>query len=168
MQMALAQPTPQPNPPDLNMPPSDLEPIFNAHSGMIFRTAYRITGNAADAEDVLQTVFLRLLKRPAGMQQPESYLRRSAINAALDIIRERGRKSTPIAAIDPPARGDEYTKDQIRKALATLEPREAEIFALRFFEGHENAEVAQLLGMSKIHVAVTVHRTRTKLQRLLK
>ena len=100
------------------------------------------------------------------MQQPESYLRRSAINAALDLI--RGRKFTPIGNIDPPVRGDEYAKDQIRKALASLEPREAEIFALRFFEGHENAEIAEMLGMSKIHVAVTVHRTRTKLQKLLK
>ena len=162
MQMAIAES----RPPNLTMPPGNLEAVFTAHSGMIFRTAYRITGNSADAEDVLQTVFLRLLKRPAEMRQPESYLRRSAINAALDLI--RGRKSAPIAIIDPavrPAvRDDEYSKDAIRKALASLEPREAEIFALRFFEGHENAGIAAMLGMSKIHVAVTVHRTRAKLQ----
>jgi len=37
--------------------------LFRVHHGLVFRTAYRITGNAGDAEDVLQTVFLRLLRR---------------------------------------------------------------------------------------------------------
>jgi RNA polymerase sigma-70 factor, ECF subfamily len=37
--------------------------MFQTHNGLVFRTAYRITGNAADAEDVLQTVFLRMLRR---------------------------------------------------------------------------------------------------------
>ena len=46
--------------------PTEFSRIFEAHHGMIFRTAYRITGNAADAEDVLQTIFLRLLRQPAG------------------------------------------------------------------------------------------------------
>ena len=40
-----------------------LEAIFREHHGAVYRAAYRITGNAADAEDVLQTVFTRLLRR---------------------------------------------------------------------------------------------------------
>ncbi len=43
--------------------PDELDLAFRAHHGLVFRTAYLITGNAADAEDVLQTVFLRLLPR---------------------------------------------------------------------------------------------------------
>ena len=39
-----------------------LDQMYEAHHGMVFRTAYRITGNAADAEDVLQTVFLRIVR----------------------------------------------------------------------------------------------------------
>ena len=39
--------------------------LYEAHHGMVFRTAYRVTGNASDAEDVMQTVFLRLMKRDA-------------------------------------------------------------------------------------------------------
>ena len=41
--------------------PKPLDQLYAAHHGMVFRTAYRITGNAADAEDVLQTVFLRIV-----------------------------------------------------------------------------------------------------------
>src|SRR4028119_509735 len=75
-------------------PPEALEAIFREHHGNVFRTAYRITGNAADAEDVLQTVFMRLLRRE---EQPDlsnsagSYLHRAAVNAALDTLRRRKR-----------------------------------------------------------------------------
>ncbi len=44
-------------------PPRELEKLFHEHNALIFRTAYRVTGSAEDAEDVLQTVFLRLARR---------------------------------------------------------------------------------------------------------
>src|SRR6266853_4759072 len=72
--------------------PDELDQAFRAHHGLVFRTAYRITGNAGDAEDALQTVFLRLLRRGRNadpLENAESYLRRAAINAALDVIRSR-------------------------------------------------------------------------------
>jgi RNA polymerase sigma factor (sigma-70 family) len=55
-------------------------------------------------------------------------------------------------------------RGQLRKALARLQPREAEIFALRFFEDRGNQEIAQMLGISQVHVAVILHRTRRQLQ----
>src|SRR5580693_9060743 len=72
-----------------------VDQMYEAHHGMVFRTAHRITGNAADAEDVLQTVFLRMLRRDSSaIDNPESYLRRSAVNAALDIVRARQSDNT--------------------------------------------------------------------------
>lgn len=137
---------------------------------MIFRTAYRITGNAADAEDVLQTVFLRLVRRenrPA-MESQESYLRRAAVNAALDIVRSgKDARTVPIDGLSLPGASQTETHElrgQLRKALAHLQPREAEIFALRFFEDRGNQEIAQLLGISQVHVAVILHRTRRQLK----
>jgi len=49
--------------PPLTSPPGTLETLFREHHGAVYRAAYRITGNAMDAEDVLQTVFTRLLRR---------------------------------------------------------------------------------------------------------
>ncbi|MEO8098622.1 MAG: sigma factor, partial [Acidobacteriota bacterium] len=73
--------------------PTGLDHLYTDHHNMVFATAYRLTGNAADAEDVLHTVFLRLLKREdsaaGAISNPEGYLRRSAVNAALDIVRAR-------------------------------------------------------------------------------
>ena len=57
-----------------------LEEIFQAHHDRVFRAAYRVTGNASDAEDVLQTVFLRLLKHGhtfTGVDDAGRYLHRA-------------------------------------------------------------------------------------------
>ena len=81
----------------ISAPIDEVERLFRAHHGLVFRTAYRITGNATDAEDVLQTIFLRLVKRDASappLENSETYLRRAAINAALDVIRARRTAET--------------------------------------------------------------------------
>jgi RNA polymerase sigma-70 factor (ECF subfamily) len=138
----------------------------------VFRTAYRITGNAADAEDVAQTVFLRLFRwEHAAMENEESYLRRAAINAALDVLRSRQSDRT-VELTDLPA--DDYPHNDPRelrlalgRALADLKPRAAEIFALRFFEGFTNPQIAQMLGISQVVVAVIVFRARQQLRKAL-
>lgn len=142
--------------------------MFEECHGLVCRTAYRITGNSADAEDVLQAVFLRLLRRDRSaepLENPESYLRRAAINASLDVVRAR-QESSSVALDESPAPGDQRElREGLRRALATLNPRSAEIFALRFFEGYTNPEIARMLGMSQVHVAVLLHRTRKQLQK---
>src|SRR5215813_423607 len=74
--------------------PVDLEQVFREHHGLVYRAAYRITGNAEDAEDVLQTLFLRLLRRecpPDIESNPKAYLHRAAVNIALDVVKLRNR-----------------------------------------------------------------------------
>src|ERR1051325_3308861 len=72
----------------------DFERLFREHSGLIYRTARRVTGSPDDAEDVLQTIFLRLLRReiPPDLQKnPKGYLYRAAVNLSLDVVRSRQR-----------------------------------------------------------------------------
>ena len=139
---------------------------------MVFRTAYRITGNAADAEDVLQTIFLRMLRQPAAasaLTQEESYLRRAAVNASLDIIRQRqASRSVPLkeaSAQTAEPKADSGLKHCLRRALQTLSERSAEIFALRYFEDLSNQQIAGALNISQELVAVSLHRTRRQLQK---
>ncbi len=140
---------------------------------MVFRTAYRITGNAADAEDVLQTVFLRLLRRTDdsdAMEKEGSYLRRAAVNASLDVIRSRQANPT-VELVEMPGSETQGETTELRqalgRALSGLQPRAAEIFALRFIEGLSNLEIARMLGISQVLVAVTVFRTRQQLRKEL-
>jgi RNA polymerase sigma-70 factor (ECF subfamily) len=158
--------------------PDELEQAFRAQHGLVFRTAYRITGSAADAEDVLQTVFLRLLRRDrdsSPMENSESYLRRAAINAALDVIRSRKANQTVPLTEDTPQDSRSLLQPDIgslrqalARAVAQLKPRQAEIFALRFLEGLSNQQIAEMLGISQVRVAVIVHRTRLQLRKELR
>jgi RNA polymerase sigma-70 factor, ECF subfamily len=150
--------------------PTELELAFRAHHGLVFRTAYRITGNAADAEDVLQVVFLRLLRRgphAETLDNHESYLRRAAINASLDVIRARRADRTTELTADLPHDETPELRQALGRALAQLDPRPAEIFTLRFLEGFTNPQIAKMLGISQVLVAVIVHRTRQQLRKQL-
>jgi RNA polymerase sigma-70 factor, ECF subfamily len=160
------------------LPAAEFERIFRENYAGIYRAAYRITGNADDAEDVLQNVFLRMWKRDSAQSPVEnlsSFLYRSAINAALDVVRSRRRKRDlpleefePVLA-DPAHRRPDRThaageiREWLRRALARLNPREAQMFVLRFFEGKDNPEIAQLLDTTTGTVAVTLSRTRSRL-----
>ncbi len=155
-----------------------LERVFLEHQQRVFRAAFRITGNAQDAEDVLQTVFLRLARRgdTASLANPSSYLYRAAVNAALDLLRARRERSS-VALEEAHGSPDGLARrpDQVheaaelrawlRQAIAGLPPRAGEVFALHHLEGLENRDIARALGLSRVAVAVTLHRARRRLQR---
>jgi RNA polymerase sigma-70 factor (ECF subfamily) len=172
--------SPLPGAPPLAPPPA-LEALYQAHHGAVLRAAYRITGDAADAEDVLQTVFVRLLRREDEVDlsaSASSYLHRAAVNAALDLLRARRRaRAVPLGdvegVLEEPAPGPERSRGgrelarDLRAALTRLTPRSAEIFALRYFEDYTNLEIARLLGVSQTAIAVILHRTRHRLRKEL-
>ena len=159
----------------------ELGVLFRDYHKTIFRIAYRITGSQSDAEDVLQTIFLRLAPNRAMRDlspNPEGYLRRAAVNASLDLLRSRTRaNSVSLDVIDfnqkskfsvaTPADDfeDAELRGLVRHAVAKLEGRAATAFALRYFEGYDNGQIAQVLGMSQMVVAVTLHRARTRLRK---
>jgi hypothetical protein len=123
--------------------PTELELAFRVHHGMVFRTAYRITGNAADAEDVLQVVFLRLLRRDThaeALDNHESYLRRAAINASLDVIRARQADRTVELTTDFPREETPELTAGSRLELWHCSSRGRQKSSpLRFLEGFTNS-----------------------------
>lgn len=159
----------------------DLAALFRDYHKTIFRIAYRITGSQSDAEDVLQTVFLRLTPSRARkdfLPNAGGYLHRAAVNASLDLLRSRARRnavSLDVADFEQNSKlsvpspekdlADVELRELIREAVAKLEGRAATAFALRYFEGCDNARIAQILGTSQMVVAVTLHRARTRLRK---
>jgi RNA polymerase sigma-70 factor (ECF subfamily) len=161
-------------------PQTELETLFRAHHDRVFRTAHRITGSPADAEDVLQTVFLRLVKGKETYDlsgNAEAYLSRAAINASLDLMRSRGRaKSVGLGDVDteslesrfqsPEAEhADRELQTLIRVGVASLGKTAGEMFVLRYYEGYDNQEIAKLLDTSQMVVGVVLHRARTRLRK---
>ncbi len=167
----------------------DLDRLFREHHRRVLRAAYRVTGNLVDAEDVLQTVFLRLARRGDCNLEPNpgSYLHRSAINAALDLLRQRGRGPIQVSGqrdgqaggdfvgeVTEPAAGAGYdpqwiseqreTREAVRRAISGLGARMAEMFVLRYFEGYTNREIAGMMGTSAMVVGVMLHRARGRVR----
>lgn len=159
----------------------DLGPLFQDHYQAIFRIAYRVTGSQSDAEDVLQTIFLRLTSsgsRSGLSINPSAYLYRAAINASLDLLRQRKRVnavSLDVIDLDRSLKSltanpedslvDTELRDLVRIAVAKLEGRAATAFVLKYYEGYDNGEIAKILGTSSLVVGVTLHRARTRLRK---
>lgn len=160
----------------------ELETVFRAHHARVLQAAYRVTASMADAEDVAQSVFLRLARADIGSRcitHLESYLQRSAVNAALDLLRaRRNRETVPVEPADTlhatsamsPERAFSCSeiREQLRRALANLHPRVAEMFTLRYLEELDNREIARLMNTSQAVVAVTLFRARAQLKKGLR
>ncbi|NWG14152.1 MAG: sigma-70 family RNA polymerase sigma factor [Acidobacteria bacterium] len=150
--------------------PTEFAELYERHYAAVYRTALRVTGNPADAEDVLQTVFLRVLGRSGRLEPPRmpgAYLRRAAANAALDLLRRRAvhaESQLEDASLLTSAERPALLKERLRRALATLQENDAVLFVLRYVEGLSNGELAELFGLEKNHVAVRLHRLRQALQ----
>ena len=151
------------------MPP-ELGDLYSRYADTVYRTALRVTGSTADAEDVLQTVFLRVLKREEPLdplRAPEGFLRRSAANAAIDIVRRRSTWRQESISETPDRLKQESSaelKERLRQAIATLGERDAEMFVLRYVEGLANGEIAEMYGLEKTTIAVRLHRIRESLK----
>jgi RNA polymerase sigma-70 factor, ECF subfamily len=150
--------------------PASFNELYKRHYEGVFRAALRVTGNPADAEDVLQTVFVRVLSRsedPQAADWPSAYFRRAAVNAAVDLLRRRTVHAetvyddqAPHAAVEQPL----LLKEVLRRAIATLDPEDATLFLLRYVEGLSNEELAGVFQIEKNNVAVRLHRIRLRLQ----
>lgn len=153
--------------------PAEFQDLYQRYSEIVYRTALRVTGSPADAEDVLQTVFMRVLNSQLLVQpawSPDRYFRRAATNASIDVIRRRASQAE--APIDEGyMRTDRETppflKERLRRALATLAPRDAELFVLCYLEGFTYDELAGLFGMERGTVGSRLHRLRAMLQKEL-
>lgn len=130
----------------------------------VVRTAYQITGDLEDAKDVAQGVFLRLwkvLRRFDPGRRFDTWLYRITVNAAIDLVRERGPKGTlqPLPD-DPEALGAVPEDREAALDTATLQraflhlagrlaPKQRAIFVMREIEGLDTPTIAQALGVTE-------------------
>jgi RNA polymerase sigma-70 factor, ECF subfamily len=161
--------------------------LVRAHSATVFRVAFRITGNEADAEEIVQEAFLR------GYQRLESYERRSAfgtwiyritVNCALNRVSrpgieaeyrhgeetDPGEKTVQVAARDAdPERvllSQEISAAQ-ETAMLRLTPIEKCAFVLRHLEDRSMSEIAEVLEIAPNAAKQAVFRAVQKLRREL-
>lgn len=141
--------------------------LVERHSRAVYRLAYRMTGSADDAEDVVQETFLkayRQLSRFESRANFSTWLHRIAVNCSIDLIRSRPHRESGHDAADlDQLGGDEHgqaaqasperlmlsteVQDRVMSAMTSLSAMERAAFALRHFEGQSIDEISQALGL---------------------
>jgi len=165
---------------------ADLGPVFAEHRSFLWGLSYRLTGNAADADDVVQESFVRALQRPpADRDRPwRPWLVRVAVNLGRDLLRRRRRRGgyegqwlpSPIESEppsheptdesgNPAARYDllESVSFAFLLALEALTPTQRAVLLLRDVFDYSAREAARSLGLSEANARTTHLRARRAL-----
>ncbi len=149
--------------------------LFESHGDLVFRTARRLTGSSADAEDVVQDLFVRLPHAlegfTGGVSSFAAWIRRVAVRQALMQLRagrRRGEVSVDaIATLVAPAE-DVAGRLTIEDALARLSDEHRAVFLLKEVEGFAHSEIAEIMGISVANSEIRLHRARRQLRDLLR
>jgi RNA polymerase sigma-70 factor, ECF subfamily len=141
--------------------------LVERHSRAVYRLAHRMTGNASDAEDVVQETFLRAYRQLGRFESRANFgtwLHRIAVNCSIDLIRARPHRESPhdagdleefVGASSPDSRRptperlmlSAEVQGRIQAAMGSLSHMERAAFVLRHFEGHSIDEISRLLGL---------------------
>ena len=154
---------------------TDWDRIVREHGPVVFATAWRILGHAADTEDVVQEVFLQAhqMQQNEAIRCWEALLRRLASCRALDRLRQRrsivSLDGLAISGGDGPEALaiERELSERLRLAIARLPTREATVFCLRYFDDLAYEEIATTLQITSGAVATALHKARGRLESLL-
>jgi RNA polymerase sigma-70 factor, ECF subfamily len=149
--------------------------LFVMFGDLVFRTALRLTGSRADAEDVTQELFLRLAGAVRGFTGgPSSFpgwIRRVAVRQTLMQMRSGRRRREVdvdgVASLLAP-QDDTLNRLTLEAALARLSAEHRLVFLLKEVEGLSHAEIAELAGISVANSEVRLHRARRELRDMLR
>jgi RNA polymerase sigma-70 factor (ECF subfamily) len=159
----------------------DWEGILSQDGPAVWRTAWRVLGNRADADEVFQETFLAAVEysRDHVVNHWRALLQRLATARAIDRLRQRVRRKIhemPLPADHPedstpqPPQAAENAElsDKLRSALAEIPPRQAEVFCLFHLDGWNYPDIAEHQAISTDVVGVWLHRARGRLRELLR
>ena len=145
----------------------EIAELFRRHGPSVYRRALRILGNAADAEEATQEIFVRALRSSEAFEQRSqltTWLYQIATNYCLNLLRDHARRHALRAEHLPggPAAQAPHAEEiaLVRGLLARADEREARAAVYVFIDGMSHEEAAELLGVSKRTVGNLVERFR--------
>ena len=152
--------------------------LVERHSAAVFRRAHRLLGSRADAEDVVQEVFLNVFRAIPRVDVRGSFvhwLNAITLNASLRSIdrgrRERHRREAlrrNRTAREPGSESDPMLRRSLTDALDSLPPQTRVAILLRFVDGHSYVEIAKMTGEKESTVKMRVARGMRRVQRQLR
>jgi RNA polymerase sigma-70 factor (sigma-E family) len=128
----------------------DFAEFVAARSGALLRTAYLLTGDHQDAEDLVQTALIKAVPKWGRLREHEPYVRRILVNESISRWRRGRWHETPVPEVrDRPLPGHDVDQQVVlRQALARLAPRQRAVIVLRYFDDLTEAQTADALGIA--------------------
>jgi RNA polymerase sigma-70 factor (ECF subfamily) len=148
----------------------EVDDLYRRHGAEVYRYAYAVLGNHADAEDVTQTTFLnayRSLEQGVRPRKPSNWLLTIASNAIKQRFRQE-RTRPQLVELDDRIAGREADEDgpsvgELLTALSKIPPHQREAIVLREFEGRSYTEIAEILGITTSALETLLFRARRSL-----
>lgn len=148
------------------------EAFYRAHASSLWSYIYRLTGDPATADDLLQKTFFRFLRanpQAANEDHLRRYLFRTATNLAFDHFRETKReRGREIVVVDAGAHDSADLRHDMMRVFAELKPRERALLWLAHVEESNHEDIAEALGLKAKSIKVLLFRARRRLGDLLK
>ena len=154
--------------------------IVQRYEQRVYAVTLRMTGNPDDARDAMQEVFisaLRALRSFRGDAQLSTWIHRVAVNASLDLMRKRSRRSTrpieeahetPSSDVPPDEAAARAARaDEVQRALLQVSEEHRAVLVLHDLQDLDYAEVAEALDIPVGTVKSRLHRARVEMARLL-
>jgi RNA polymerase sigma-70 factor (ECF subfamily) len=153
----------------------DMLQVFDEHHQPLFRFAYRLTGSVADAEDIVQTCFLELLRPNCSYDQKRAPLRTWLFgvvrNQSLKRLKQRGPSGEVREASDPVSPEREVLRGEVeevvRHAVLNLPEQQREVLILAHYEQMSLKEIAGILDIELGAVKSRLQRARAGLKEAL-
>ena len=148
----------------------EVDDLYRKHGGEVYRYAYAVLGNHADAEDVTQTTFLnayRALEQGVRPRKPANWLLTIASNAIKQRFRQDQSRPRQVELDDRIARSepddDGPSIGELLTALSKIPPHQRQAIVLREFEGRTYTEIAEILGVTTSALETLLFRARRSL-----
>ena len=158
------------------------EQLYERHNRRVYSVCLRMTQNSAEAEDLAQEVFIQLFRKIGSFRGESAFttwLHRLTVNQVLMHFRKRSVKlerttdegDTPVQIVrgtENPDKMPVLDRISLERALKQLPPGYRSVFVLHDIEGHDHAEIAQMIGVAIGTSKSQLHKARMKLRRLLR
>jgi len=151
-----------------NRPVDCMEEIINRYEDKLFRTAIAVMGGKADAEDIVQDVFVKLFEKNPSFQSPEheaAWLIRVAVNLCKSRLRSHWWKKTVPLLDTYPAQTDE--QQNIMQTVLALPSKYRTVIHLFYYEGYSTKEIADITTQNESAVRQQLTRARRMLKDFL-
>lgn len=150
-----------------------IEILVNKYGNMILRLSYTYLKNIADAEDVVQDVFLKIVEKMPEVDD-EAYEKAWIIRVTINICKNKLKmfwnknvdlvdEMKEIASFD-----EDNDNSDVFKAVMSLSEKYRTVIHLYYYEGYSTPEIANLIDKNEVTVRSLLHRAREKLKSVLK